>query len=421
MSIEFSLKSTRAKFPALQKQVNGRPAVFFDGPAGTQVPTQVVDAFGKYLLNCNANHGGSFATAIESDAWMDRARQAFADFLNADHASEIVFGQNMTSLTFAFSRALAQTWEPGEEIIVTRLDHDANVTPWVMAAADAGVNVRYVDFRKDDFTLDLEQYRSLLSDKTRLVALGAASNATGGINPVRELCELAHEFGALTFVDAVHYGPHDLIDVRAWDCDFLCCSAYKFFGPHLGIMWGRTEWLERLDAYQVRPAESTTPWKWMTGTQSFESIAAGMACVDYLAEISGSAKEVESNRRAALEASFQSIRDYERDLSRHFLQRVSEIPQVKVWGITDPERLDERFPTFSITHYEISSSELARRLGEAGIFVWNGNYYALQFTETLGLEPEGMVRIGLVHYNGVDEVDRLIEVIKQLTPQALVS
>ena len=315
------------------------------------------------------------------------------------------------------SRAISRTWEPGDEIVVTRLDHDANVTPWVLAAEDAGVEIRYVPFQDDNYTLDMERFRDCINENTRLVAVGAASNATGGINPLAEISEIAHEAGALVFVDAVHYGPHDLIDVQAWDCDFLCCSAYKFFGPHLGIMWGRRELLEQLEAYKVRPAENEIPGKWMTGTQSFESIAAGMACVDYIASL-GEAP-VETDRRAKLISAFEKIREYESELTQSFLEQVATMPEIKVWGITESNQMDHRFSTFSITHNQIPTGRLAELLSEAGIFVWHGNYYALQFTEALNLEPEGMVRIGMVHYNTLDEVNRLVEVLKHIDQQAL--
>lgn len=403
----------RDQFPALKREENGKPVVFFDGPAGTQVPQCVIDAFSDYLIRCNANHGGLFGTSRESDELLDRAHQVFADWVGADDPSEIIFGQNMTSLTFAFSRALCKTWHEGDEIVVTRLDHDANVTPWVLAAEERGVVVRYVDFSREDFTLDLEDFKKQLNAKTKLVAVGCASNATGGINPVREICRLSHEFGAKVFLDAVHFGPHGLIDVKDWGCDFLTCSAYKFFGPHLGILWGKGDVLDDLKAFKVRPAPARKLGKWMTGTQSHESIAAGMACVMYMVKLGHYVSGDESlGVRASLIQAFKWIHEYETELAVRLIDGLQSIPGIKVYGITDADQFDQRFATVSITHSEIPTQQVAQSLAEEGVYVWHGHYYALQFTETLGLEPEGMVRIGLLHYNTSDEVDRLLSVLQ---------
>ncbi len=416
------VESCREQFPALARRHGGNPAVFFDGPAGTQVPVCVADAMREYLLNPNANHGGLFATAIESDEWLKRAHQAFADFVGANDADEIVFGQNMTSLTFSISRAVANTWNAGDEIIVTALDHDANISPWVLAAREKGVVVKWVRFDESDYTLNLNELEQQLSNRTRLVAVGCASNATGGLNPVKKICELARSYGALTFLDAVHYGPHGLIDVQEWDCDFLACSAYKFFGPHLGIVWGRRELLETLTAYKVRPSKNKIPNKWMTGTQSHESIVGGMACVDYLADIGRSmASDPSLNRREGLVRAFAEICDYEAELSEALMEGLSSIDGIKIWGISQTSRVAERFPTFSITHDAIKTPDLAHALCEHGIFVWHGHYYAIEFTERSGLEPEGMVRIGLVHYNTQEEIERLCLVLKEIVANTLSS
>ncbi len=404
----------RGQFPSLNRTQHDREVVFFDGPAGTQVPYSVVDAMTEYFFGCNANHGGVFGTSVQSDRWLDQSHQALADFVGADDPDEIAFGQNMTSLTFAFSRALAKTWRPGDEIVVTALDHDANISPWVQAAKDVGATVRWVRFNDTDYTLDLDQMQDVISDRTRLVAVGCASNATGGINPVNKICQMAHARGAYVYLDAVHYGPHGLINVKDWDCDFLACSAYKFFGPHIGILWGRRELLENLVPYKVRPASDDIPGKWMTGTQSHESIVGGMACVDYLAELGRRMTgQTALGRRAALSHAFAEISRYERELSRKLLEGLTAMPEIKIYGISDVNRLDQRFPTFSITHDAISTTQLAQQLAAHGIYVWNGNYYALEFTERLGLEPEGMIRIGLVHYNTTDEIDRLLAAIGQ--------
>jgi len=399
----------RQQYPALSRRVGDELAVFFDGPAGVQVPQRVIEAVGHYLGYTNANHGGSFATSRESDEILTEAHQAFADFVGAHDAHAVYFGANMTTLTFALSRAIAQTWEPDDEIILTRLDHDANVSPWVLAARDAGAVVHFVDIKEEDCTLDLECYESLLNEKTKLVAVGCASNSTGGLNPVKEMTRAAHEVGALVFLDAVHYAPHALIDVNDWDCDFLACSAYKFFGPHVGVIVGRPSLLESLEPYKVRPASNELPDRWMTGTQNHEGIAGAKEAVDYLADIGRRLNEDDTlHRRAALDAAFNGIATYERDLCRRLLEGLAKIDEITVVGITEPNRMMERLPTVSFVHSKMSAEDISSELGERGIFVWWGHYYAIELTETLGLEPEGMVRVGLVHYNTAAEVDRLL-------------
>ena len=397
----------RGQFPALRKQVNGRDAVFFDGPAGTQVPQSVIDAISHYLVTCNANSHGLFATSIESDALVDAAHAAAADFVGTADAGTIAFGANMTSLTFALSRALARTWQPGDEIVLTRLEHDANFSPWRLAAEDAGAVVRYIDIDPHDCTLNLQEYGDVLNDRTRLVAVGCASNAAGTINPVAEICGWAREVGAITFLDAVHYAPHALIDVEAWNCDFLICSAYKFFGPHVGVMYGRRELLESLQPYKLRPSPDDLPGRWMTGTQNFECISGVQAAIDYIASI-GRLDGTARSRRDALTEAFGMIRTYEMAILDELLDGLASHPDIKVWGITDQEERHRRFPTVSITHAKMTATELAQKLADAGIFVWHGNYYALPLTERLGVEPEGMVRIGLAHYNTNEEVQRLL-------------
>ena len=414
------VESCRQNFPSLERQENGQSAVFFDGPAGTQVTQSVIDAMTSYMINCNANHHGQFGTSRESDAILHSAHQSLADFVGATDPGEIAFGQNMTSLTFSFSRAMSLTWKPGDEVIVSAVDHDANITPWVMAARDAGVTVKWIPFNTEDYMLDLDVLSELLCDKTRLVAVGAASNATGGINPVKKITKMAHKHGAQVFVDAVHYGPHGLIDVNDWGCDFLACSTYKFFGPHMGVLWGHRRLLENLNAYKVRPCSNELPSRWMTGTQSHESIAGGMACVDYIAQIGRlTGAGADADRRTSLVSAFDTIVEYEKDLSARLISGLQAIEGIKIYGITDLERLDERFPTISITHEAISPSELARLLGEQGVYVWSGNYYALEFTTRLNLEPEGMVRIGLVHYNTVAEIDRMLACVSSIVEKVV--
>jgi len=410
----FDVQAVRRQFPALQRQLHGQPAVFCDGPAGSQVPQRVLDSIVGYLRDTNANHGGLFATARESDALLHEAHRAVADLLGTPDADLIAFGQNMTSLTFALSRSLARTWQPGDEVLVTRLDHDANITPWVLAAADAGATVRHVGIHPADGTLDLDDFQRQLSPRTRLVALACASNALGTINPVKELTALAHRAGALVFLDAVHYAPHGLLDVTAWDCDFLACSAYKFFGPHVGILYGKRTLLETLPAYKLRPAPDDLPGRWMTGTQSHENIAGTLAAIDYLADLGRTVTPGAPTRRAALQAAFGAIVRYERELAAELLDGLAELPAVKVYGLTAPERLPERVPTVALAHARRSPRDVVEHLDRHGIFAWHGNFYALAVTEALGVEPAGLVRLGLLHYNTSAEVQRVLAALAAL-------
>ncbi len=397
----------REKFPGLLRQVAGKPAVFFDGPAGTQVPQSVAEAVAHYLLHVNANHGGLFASSIESDAMLDKARQAGADLFGVNDPQTIVFGANMTTMTFHISRALARTWKANDEIIVSDSDHDANFSPWVIAARERGVRVHQIRVRPEDTTLDLEDLSSKLSTKTKLVAVGAASNASGTIHPVKKITGLAHAVGALVYVDAVHYTPHGLVDAPAWGADFVVASAYKFFGPHAAMLWGRRDLLESLPADKVRPASNAIPDRWMTGTPAAENIAGTLAAIEYLAELGRGIEPTAVHRRSAMVAIMREIVDYEQKLAGRLIEGILR-RGYRVWGITDPGRFGERVPTVSITHESYSPREIAKRLAEEGIFVWHGNFYAQPLTESLGLEPAGMVRIGLVHYNTAEEVDRCV-------------
>ena len=415
MTTHWDVDFCRQQFPGLARKVGQHPAAFFDGPAGSQVPRRVIDAIGHYLAHTNANHGGEFATSYESDAITDAAHQAVADLLGTSDHGEVAFGPNMTTLTFSLSRALAQTWQPGDEIIVTQSDHDGNVTPWVLAARDAGATVHQVPIRPDDCTLDLESFYRLLNYRTRLVALGCVSNATGTVHPFQTMIEAAHAAGAEVFLDAVHYAPHLPIDVAAWQCDFLACSPYKFFGPHQGVLWGRRERLEALPAYKLRPAPNDLPGKWMTGTQSHEAMAGTAAAVEYLADLGRHhSGNQQLERRPALLAAYDGIARYERTLAARFLAGLAELPAFRLWGISDPNRLYERVPTFCFTHRSLTPRRMAQQLGERGFFVWHGNYYALPLTEALDLEPEGAVRVGMLHYNTAEEVDRLLEALARL-------
>jgi len=404
----FDPATVRPLFPALRRE-----AAFLDGAAGSQVPQAVIDAVSNYYVRHNANHGGLFATSRESDAVVDEARRACADLLGTPDDGCVVFGANMTTMTFALSRAVAATWKPGDEVIVTRLDHDANVSPWVRAAQDRGAIVRHVGIHREDCTLDLDDFRRQLSPRTKLVAVGCASNAVGTRNPFPEMTRLAHEAGALVFLDAVHHAPHLLMDVPGWDCDFLCCSAYKFFGPHVGVLYGKRHLLVELPAYKVRPCPETLPDRWMTGTQNFAAIAGTGAAVEYLAGIGRSLGET-GDRRACLVRAFAAVEEFERKAGARLLGALGSITDVRVYGITDPKRLHERVPTVSFTVAGRTPGAVARHLAQRSVFAWHGNYYALPLTEALGVEPDGMVRVGLLHYNTTADVDRLVAALEEL-------
>jgi len=412
------LSPLRSQFPALQ-QINekGRPYVYFDGPGGTQVPQVVIDAMADYFKNANANCGGPFITSNRNDDMIIQARNAMADFLNADSEREIVFGANMTTLTFSFSRAIGRSLQPGDEIIVTRLDHEANISPW-LALEEKGIVIKWADFNVKDCRLDLDTLSSLFSNRTKLIAVGYASNAVGTINPIKKIAALAHDVGARLWVDAVHYAPHGAIDVQAIDCDFLVCSAYKFFGPHVGVVWGKQNLLEQLAAYKVRPSISTPPHKFETGTLNHEGLAGVVAAVEYLAEVGrnyGNRLSSElshyEGRRKELKQAMGIIAAYERPLFYYMLAELKKISGLKVYGIIDVDKFDERCPTVAFTRDGHSPQEIASKLGEKDIFVWSGNYYALALTERLGVEDSGgMVRVGLAHYNTKEEVDRFLTI-----------
>jgi cysteine desulfurase family protein (TIGR01976 family) len=408
----------RAQFPSLD-----RPAVFFDNPGGTQIARQSAGRIQKYLMESNANHEGAFKTSRDSDSVLDQAHQAMADMLNASSKNEIVFGANMTTLTLSLSRALARTFNPGDEIVVTRLDHDANISPWLLAAEDRGCKITWVDFDVEDCTLKMEDFERALANKPRLVAFGYASNAVGTINPVHRLTRMAHDAGALVYVDAVQYAPHGPIDVQDIGCDFLVCSAYKFFGPHAGILYGRYDLLDGLTAYKVRPAPAQPPGKFETGTQNHEGIAGVLGAVEYLAWVGDTfGGEGEAWREAGLvgqklevHKGLAAIRSYEFDLSRALIQAIESVPGTRIYGITDPKRLDQRVPTVSFRLEGKHPRAIAEALGNEGFYVWDGNYYALAVTDRLGIETSGgMVRVGAAHYNTVDEVARFGEVLKKI-------
>ena len=402
----------RSQFPSLEMQVNGRAAAFLDGPAGTQVPTQVLAAIQNALVDCNANTHGSFLTSRRSDEMIAAAREAMADFFHCA-PYEVVFGPNMTTLTFALSRAIGRELKQGDEILLTTLDHDANFSPW-KSLEEKGAVIQVADILEEDCTLDLEDLKSKLSHRTRLVAVGYASNAVGTINPVGEINRLAHAVGAMTFIDAVHYTPHGLTDVKELDCDFLVCSPYKFFGPHMGTLYGKREHLQRLQPYKVRPSSDEIPDRWETGTQAHELIAGVGAAVEYIAGVGRHSDPTAKTRRDALEAAYRTTVAYERHLIAKLIEGLETIPSVHIYGITDPKRFKERCSTLSLRIGDHSPKRIAEFLAEQGIFTWDGNYYALNLTERLQVEQKGgMLRIGLVHYNTLEEVERLLSALRE--------
>jgi cysteine desulfurase family protein (TIGR01976 family) len=407
------LASVRSQFPSLAQTINGHPATFLDGPGGTQVPQRVIEAISGYLKRNNANTSGAYATSRNTDAMISAARAAMADFLHCD-PDEVVLGPNMTTLTFAISRSIGRELGPGNEIVVTHLDHDANISPW-RALEERGVNLRFAEINQEDCTLDMNDLARKITGHTRLVAVGLASNAVGTINNANEVVRLAHQSGAMAFVDAVHYAPHGPIDVRALDCDFLVCSTYKFFGPHMGVLYGKREHLRRLRPYKVRANTNAIPNRWEWGTLNHECIAAVAACVDYLADLGRHLDPAASTRRAALLAAYQAIHKHERSLMEILIPGILAIPGVKLHGISDPGRFEHRCPTVAVRIAGHTPLELATKLGERGFFTWDGNYYALNLTERLNVEKDGgFLRIGLVHYNTAEEVERFLAALRQI-------
>ena len=412
------LFAIRSQFPSLN-----RPAIFFDNPGGTQIAKQSLDHINKYLLECNANHEGAFATSIASDAILDEAHRAMADFYNALSPEEIIFGNNMTTLTLHISRSIPREWKEGDEIIVTRLDHDANVTPWVLAAQDRGVKVNWVDFDVEDGTLKLEELQKALERKPRLLAVGYASNSLGTINPIAKIIKMAHDAGTLVYIDAVQYAPHGPIDVQKLDCDFLISSSYKFFGPHCGILYGKRELLEKLFAYKVRPATNKLPGKFETGTQNHEGIAGVLGAIEYFEWIGKEFGEIKaltnySGRRLELKKAMAVIHDHELEVSRALLSALQSVPGLTIFGLTDANRLDERVATYSFRLKNLAPRKVAEKLAKQNIYVWDGNYYAINVTERLGLEDSGgLVRVGAAHYNTLEEVYQLKTVLTKISTE----
>ncbi len=418
----FDVAAVRRHFPSLARRIGGRPVVYFDGPGGTQVPDACVEALGGYLTTSNANSHGAFPASRETDALLREAHTAMADFLGAASGDEITFGANATTLTFAFSRALGRSFGAGDEVVVTRLDHDANVAPWLALEEERGIAVRWVDVRLDDCTLDLDSLAAALSPRTRLVAVGLASNAVGSINPIARIASMAHEVGARLWVDAVHAAPHLPIDVRELDADFLVVSPYKFFGPHMGAVWGRRELLEGLAPYKVRPADESLPSRFETGTQMHEAQAGLLGTFHYLEWLgvtqggaTGEPGTADGARPTRLRAAMHAVRDYELSVTPRLLEGLAHIPGLRMRGILDEGRLDERCPTVAFTLEGSTPAQVSEWLGERGIATWDGDYYAYELIRALGLDRSGgMVRVGLAHYNTVDEVERLLDALRQL-------
>jgi len=399
----------RERFPALSRTQDGRPCVFADAPGGTQVPDTVIDAMVSYLRNSNSNVHGAFATSQETDALIAGAHAAAADLFGCD-PSEVVIGQNATTLLLHVSRSIARTLRPGDEIVVTRLDHDANVAPWRLIAEDVGAEIRWADIREEDVSLDLDSVDAAISDRTRVVAFTSASNAVGTITPAAEIVQRAHEAGALAVVDAVHFAQHRAMDVRSLGADVAVCSAYKFFGPHVGALFGRRELLEELRPYKTQAAADVVPGRWETGTLNHEGMAGMTAAVDYLAGFGDPA----GDRRGRIVAGMEAIREHEAALARRFLEGLDPLPEVRLWGIRD--RVEDRTPTFAIRVGDQHPLETAKALAERGVFVWDGHYYAIAVMERLGLlDSGGAVRIGFCHYNTADEVDRVLEELAALS------
>jgi len=407
------LSWVRSQFPSLAQTVNGQPAVFLDGPGGTQVPQRVIDAISSYLSRDNANTGGAYQTSRDTDRMIAEARAAMADFLNCD-SDEIVFGPNMTTLTYAMSRAIGRELGPGDEIVVTLLDHDANFAPW-KALEEGGVTIRAACFNPADCTLDMDDLASKITSRTRVVAAGYASNAVGSINHVAEIVRLAQQVGALSYIDAVHYAPHGPIDVRALDCDFLACSTYKFFGPHMGVLYGKRQHLQLLHPYKVRPLTDNVPNRWEWGTLTHECIAGIKACVDYWRELGRRMHAEHATRRQAILAAHAAIHQHERGLMERLIAGLLAIPGLTFYGITDPKKFDQRCPTVVVRIEGHTPLALATKLGDRGFFTWYGNYYALNLTEQLDVERTGgFLRIGLVHYNTMEEVERLLAALREI-------
>jgi cysteine desulfurase family protein (TIGR01976 family) len=420
--MSFDLKAIRSQFPALALTDSGTRRIYFDNPGGTQVPGCVAEAISDCLLTKNANLGAHFSTSKDADRVMQNGREAMADFLNAPSAEEIIFGPSMTTITFHLSRSIGRSLRPGDEIVLSRMDHDANIGPWLLLARDLDLEVRWLPFNTDSFEIDVDVLDEVLTERTRLVCVGGASNFTGTINDVKTICKRARALGALTYIDGVQSAPHIPIDVQDIGCDFFVCSSYKFFGPHQGILWGRREVLEKLEPYKLRPVPAEIPYCFETGTQSHEGVAGITAAVDYFASIGESMAQDHvaswpsfSGRRQHVHAAMDLLFDYEKSLARHLLGGLLAIDGISVQGISAADAMDRRVPTVSFTHDKTAPELIAQGLARENIFVWDGHFYAVEAARTLGLyDSGGALRIGPVHYNTIEEIDELLDVLPSL-------
>jgi cysteine desulfurase family protein (TIGR01976 family) len=422
--MNYDLDAIRARFPALAMTDNGIPRVYFDNPAGTQVPRSVAESMSRCLLETNANVGGLFETSRQATSLVHDAHVAMADFLNAADPAQIIFGQNMTTITLHLSRSIGRLFSSGDEIILSRMDHDGNVTPWTLMARDMGLKVKWLPFNTDSFEFELDVLDELITNRTKLICVGGASNLTGTINDIRTIASKARAAGALSFIDAVQLAPHVPIDVQALGCDFLVCSAYKFFGPHQGILWGRRDVLESLEPYKLRPVPDELPGSFETGTQCHEGMAGTIAAVDYFAEIGASmATKYQARfnqfdgRSRNIHAALAYLFDYERGLAQHLIEGLQQLPGVHIQGITDADALDRRVPTVAVTVDGQNPESIAEQLGRRNIFVWSGHNYAVETARHLGIyDHGGALRIGPVHYNSIAELDQLLNALNDILP-----
>ena len=425
--MEYNLEQIRGKFPALNIKDSGVRRIYFDNPAGTQVPTEVIEAIQKCMIESNANIQGGFETSNRADKILDEFHQSMADFLNATSSEEIIFGQNMTTLTLHISRSIGRLMSKGDEIILSRMDHDANISPWLLLAEDIGLSVKWLSFDTEKYEFDLNCLENLLSDKTKLICIGGASNLLGTINDIKSICKIAKKANALTYVDAVQLAPHVSIDVQDIDCDFLVCSAYKFFGPHQGILWGKRQLLKSLSPYKVRPATSELPGCFETGTQSHEGMAGTTAAVNYFAWIGREYAETyqienkyKNERTKFVHAALDYLFEYEKLLTIDLIEGLQNIKNVQVQGITEKNALDRRLPTVSFSVIGLNPSLVAEELAKENIFVWSGHSYALEVVKSLNLLDEGgVLRTGPVHYNTINEVHEFLEILDKLISKEL--
>jgi cysteine desulfurase family protein (TIGR01976 family) len=410
----FPIDRIRAEFPSLAVRDHDQARVYLDNPAGTQVPRQVIEAVSRFFTEDNANLGGFFASSVAADEVFYGAYRALADLLGGESEREIAIGQSMTALTFTFSRSLGRTFKPGDEVILTRMDHEGNISPWLAMAEERKMVVRWLPFDRESWRIEPAALDAVLSDRTRLLALNYASNLTGSINDVRALTARAKQAGALVYVDAVQFAPHRLVDAPSLGCDFLTCSAYKIYGPHVGVLWGKEALMRDIYAYKVRPVPDTLPDRFEVGTPQLELYAATIAAVEYLESL-GRTSATADNRRARIESAFAQIADWEGDLSRRLIEGLLAIPGVEIRGISAPEQLQHRVPTVSFTHAQRRSAEIARELARRGIFVWSGHNFAMELARSLGLDEEdGVVRIGLAHYNTPQEVGTVVGALAEI-------